>query len=259
MLAVQHRLPLVSVRTRYARRPFHPSQDQGAYRLPHAVRDRLASLLAPFRNRDAAFALAVFLARFWSTPGRVAGSFPIDRRALADHAGLDLTEARVRGAIRTLEAVGFLDRAIPAPGSLYKPTPEGLHRKPVLFVFGADYAPAFIAANARAAAAHGRRLGERRPLPAENARRPSAAVPAAPDAKSPKSKSAADPLVLMGEITKSGSPPPAFELIPQLADALDRLGRAILNHRQTASADEKAADRQDPPRAAPGRDSWRRA
>jgi hypothetical protein len=100
-----------------------------------------------------------------------AGSFPIDRRALADHAGLNLTEARVRGAIRTLEAVGFLDRAIPAPGSLYKPTADGLHRKPVLFVFGSDYAPAFIAANKRAAA-RDRRLGERRPV------RPSAlAVP----------------------------------------------------------------------------------
>jgi hypothetical protein len=63
----------------------------------------------------------------------------------------------VRGAIRTLEAVGFLDRAIPASGSLYKATPEGLHRKPVLFVFGSDYALLFIAANARAAAARGRR------------------------------------------------------------------------------------------------------
>jgi hypothetical protein len=30
----------------------------------------------PFRNREAAFALATFLARFWSVPGRVAGSFP---------------------------------------------------------------------------------------------------------------------------------------------------------------------------------------
>jgi hypothetical protein len=106
-----------------------------------------------------------------------AGSFPIDRRALADHAGLNLTEARVRGAIRTLEAVGFLDRAIPAPGSLYKPTADGLHRKPVLFVFGSDYAPAFIAANARAAAARGRHSRERRP---------SAAVSEAPALKSPK-------------------------------------------------------------------------
>ena len=71
----------------------------------------------PFRNREAAFALATFLARFWSVPGRVGGSFPIDRRALADHEGLGLTEARVRGAIRTLEAVGYLERAI-APSAL---------------------------------------------------------------------------------------------------------------------------------------------
>jgi hypothetical protein len=132
------------------------------------------------------------------------GSLPIE---LADHAGLDLTEAQVRGAIRTLEAVGFLDRAIPAPGSLYKSTAEGLQRKPVLFVFGADYAPLFLAANRRAAAARARRLGER-PLPAEPARRPSAAVSEAPALNSPKSKSEADPLVLMGKLRKGGSPPP---------------------------------------------------
>ena len=39
-------------------------------------------------------------------------AFPIDRRELAEHAALGLTEARVRGAIRTLEEVGFLDRAV---------------------------------------------------------------------------------------------------------------------------------------------------
>src|SRR5256885_6491500 len=38
------------------------------------------------------------------------------------------TEARVRGAIRTLEEVGFLDRAV-ASGSTHRPTPDGLHRK----------------------------------------------------------------------------------------------------------------------------------
>jgi hypothetical protein len=52
---------------------------------------------------------------------------------------LALTEARVRGAIKTLEAVGFLERSIPDPGSKYKAVGEGLHRKPVLFVFGSDY------------------------------------------------------------------------------------------------------------------------
>src|SRR5919112_4778967 len=123
MPAVQHLLAFVrplAARVRSVRRPFRPSAGEGAYRLPHDVRDRLALALAPFRNREAALTLATFIARFWSVPDRVAGSFPIDRRALADHEGLELTEARVRGAIRTLEAVGFVERAIPASGSRYK-------------------------------------------------------------------------------------------------------------------------------------------
>src|SRR4051794_35865137 len=124
-------LPRPSTRRRGSRRPFAPSKG-GVYRLPHDVCDRLAAALTPFRNRDAAFALAVFLARFWSTPARLLTAFPIDRRELADHAALGLTEARVRGAIRALEEVGFLDRAL-ASGSTHRPTPDGLHRKPVLF------------------------------------------------------------------------------------------------------------------------------
>jgi hypothetical protein len=67
----------------------------------------------------------------------------------------------VRGAIRTLEEAGFLDRAL-ASGSTHKPTPDGLHRKPVLFLFGSEYGPLFSAANKRAAAARERRSGSRR-------------------------------------------------------------------------------------------------
>src|SRR3954466_10218110 len=134
-----------STRRRGSRRPFAPSQ-AGPYRLPRDVRDRLATALAPFRNRDAAFTLAAFLGRFWSTPSRLLTAFPIDRRGLANHAALGLTEGRVRGAIRTLELVGFLDRAL-ARGSAYQPTPDGLRRKPVLYQFGSDYGPAFRAAN----------------------------------------------------------------------------------------------------------------
>src|SRR4051794_24629236 len=150
-----------STRRRGSRRPFAPSPCASPYRLPHDVRDRLASALAPFRNRDAAFALAVFLGRFWSTPARLLAAFPIDRRELADHAALGLTEGRVRGAIRTLEEVGFLDRAV-VSGSTHKPTPDGLHRKPVLFMFGSDYGSLFIMANRRAQAARERRGWARR-------------------------------------------------------------------------------------------------
>jgi hypothetical protein len=230
MLAVQHRLSLVRPRMRSsARRPFCPSQDTGCYRLPHEVRDRLAASLAPFRNRDAAFALAVFLARFWSAPGRVVGSFPIDRRALAHHRDLDLTEARVRGAIRTLEEVGFLDRAITS-GSAYKPTPDGLHRKPILYVFGAEFAPAFIAANKRATAAHDARRQERRAPGPDATRRPPVALPGASVLKSPKSKSEASPVVIMGDLVKGcrrQSLPSKAEPDSRLEAALERWRKAF--------------------------------
>src|SRR3954471_15652980 len=165
MPAVQPLLPLprpAQARVRNLRRPFTPSKNAGPYRLPHDVWDRLASTLASSPNRGAALALAVFLARFWSTPSRITSGFPIDRRELADRADLGLTEAQVRGAIRALEAAGFLDRAIPGKGSTHRPTPDGLHRKPVLFQFGSDYASSFSVANKRAQKACERRSQDRR-------------------------------------------------------------------------------------------------
>lgn len=231
-MLVQPRLPLVLAqrpRQRNVRRSFHPSYGQGPYRLPHAVRDRLTAALKPYRNRDAAFALAVFLARFWSTPSRIIDAFPIDRRELADRPDLGLTEDRVRGAIRVLEEVGFLDRAL-ASGSRYKATEEGLRRKPILFMFGSDYAPAFIAANKRAEAARGGHSGDRRAIPAENARQASMAISVGLLPKSPKSKSETESSVLMGEVRTGkpiGLPPKAFVPDPKLEAALENLKRAI--------------------------------
>jgi hypothetical protein len=225
MFALSERLPLPRPHGGSVRRPFHPSRGEGPYRLPRDIRDRLVAALAPYRNREAAFALAVFLGRFWSMPGRVALPFPIDRRALADHRELGLTEARVRGAIRVLEAVGFLARFVTS-GSHYKATADGLRRKPIPFVFGSDYAPLFIAANNRATAARSRQEGARRIQTPDSARGPSVGSLEA-RAISPKSKSEANPPVLMGEIAKgSGLPPQASEPDANLEAALEQLRQA---------------------------------
>jgi hypothetical protein len=229
-LSVQPLLPLprpTPVRLRSIRRAFTPSPCAGPYRLPHDMRDRLTSALVPFRNRDAAFALAVFLGRFWSTPSRLLTAFPIDRRELADHAALGLTEARVRGAIRTLEEVGFLDRAL-ASGSTHRPTPDGLHRKPILFMFGAEYGLLFGAANKRAAAARERRSRRRPPPSPGAARQASAAVVAARLTNSPKNKSREADKVIMGEIRTAlpelPVPPPP---LPAFEAALNRFKKAF--------------------------------
>jgi hypothetical protein len=197
------------------------------YRLPHDARDRLAAALAPFRNRDAAFALATFLGRYWSTPARLLSAFPIDRRELADHAALGLTEARVRGAIRTLEEVRFLDRAV-ASGSTHQPTPDGLHRKPVLFMFGSEYGPLFSAANKRAAAAREQR-SRRRPAPSQGtARRASVLVLSARLTNSPKSKSSEASKVIMGEIRTALTDLPApIAPLPAFEAALNRFKKAF--------------------------------
>jgi hypothetical protein len=229
MLAIQERLPLVRQRTRSARRSFHPSTGEGAYRLPRDVRDRLAAALQPYRNREAAFVLAVFLARFWSMAGRVALPFPIDRRALAGRPDLGLTEKRVRSAIRVLEEVGFLARFVTS-GSRYKPTEEGLRRKPIPYQFGSDYFPLFDAANRRAAAARGRQEGARRPVAPDAARGPSVAAVEA-RLKGPKDKSEAKPSVIMGPLVKSGIPPRASEPFQPLEAALERLLQGIRQSR----------------------------
>jgi hypothetical protein len=116
------------------------------YRLPRAVRDRLTAALQSRRNREACLTLATFRGRFWTAPKRLGLPFMLDRRALAPVEALGLTEARVRGAIRALEDVGYLER-LPASGRTHQRTPDGLHRKPVAYRFARDYAEAFALAN----------------------------------------------------------------------------------------------------------------
>src|SRR3954467_14696851 len=105
-------------------------------------------------------ALVTFIGRFWTAPRKLGLPFILDRRALTPIEALGLTEARVRGAIRALERVGFLER-MPASGRTHQATPEGLHRKPVAFTFGPGYRDIFSIVNKRAAATRDRRSRSR--------------------------------------------------------------------------------------------------
>src|SRR3954452_6201874 len=106
--------------------------------------------LKPLRNRDVCMALASFVARFWSAPRKLGLPFVLDRRALAPVEALGLSEARVRGAFRALERVGFLDRAVTG-GRTHQATSEGLRRKPVAYLIAPDFREMFNKANKRAA------------------------------------------------------------------------------------------------------------
>lgn len=220
-------LPVVP-RLRSCRRPFSPTEPAGPYKLPRPVLDCLTVRLRVFRNRDAAFALAVFLGRYWSAPKRLGLPFPIDRRALTDHAALALTEAQIRGAIGTLEAVGFLDRA--ETRRRYQATANGLHRRPILFSFGLEVLTAFETANrmaqARAQEAGGRRrVLSRGGIPAP-APRPSCPALTGLQSSSPKNTSSLERGVIMGDHKKSlaeGRTAPPAEPNPSLEDALTRL------------------------------------
>ena len=234
MPALQIMLPFARpapLRVRSCRRPFSPAAQTGPYQLPQDIRDRLTVMLRPFRNRDAAFALATFLGRFWSAPAKLALPFPIDRRALTDHAALGLTEARVRGALRTLEEVGFLDRAsIEGASRRYRMKETGeLHRCPVLFTVGAEFRPAFLQANARAQKPQERARRLERPSPAHKPLRPSAPFPRGPNANSPKDMVSEAVNVLTGEISNRPHRPVEREQLDAgLEAALARLGVGVL-------------------------------
>jgi|848.fasta_scaffold09603_7 hypothetical protein len=198
---------------RRRREPFTPDALPGPYRLPKAVCESLGALLAPFRNREAAFALATFLARHWSSPDRLGRAFPIDRRALTDHAKLGLSEARVRGAIQTLERIGFLDRPLTVPGSPYRATEIGLKRKPILFMFGAAFVPWFQIAN-RTGATKRRAVIQPRDHRAIT--------------KSPKDRFISDNPVLKGDVARAFEKPVMSDPSSPLEQALANLRKCIL-------------------------------
>lgn len=198
--------------TRRSPGPWAPAA-AGPYKLPRAAEERLTVALSSYRNREQAYALAVFLGRFWTAPARLELGFPVDRRALADHPLLGLTEHQVRAARDTLEAVGFIARQEPEDGRHYQRSADGPHRRPIIFRFGLDYLPAFATANKRAAA--------RRPL--AQTRPSSTPIRSSSPAVSHK-QTLGGAVVLMGEqrrLAEAGAPESALEA------ALGRLGRAI--------------------------------
>lgn len=129
-------VPVSGVSTRAPR--YVPTRHCGTYRLPPSLIDLLGSRLRAFKNAQSANQLAVFLARMNAGPRRFGRSFPIDRRALADHPDLHLSEDRIRGAITTLEKVGFIER-VPVNGSSYRQHADGVRRKAIQWRFGNEF------------------------------------------------------------------------------------------------------------------------
>jgi hypothetical protein len=100
----------------------HPSRYCGTYRAPTKPHNLLADLLAGDRHRIAAHALAVFLMRIQCGPNTYGRAFPLDRRQLAGHKLLGLTQWQVRRAIVLLLAIGFIERvALDNSGLSYAP------------------------------------------------------------------------------------------------------------------------------------------
>lgn len=127
---------------------FQPLDDATAsYRLPKTVRRAVCAVLSPFRGRDTAFRLLSFLARFWTHPNRIERAFPVDRRALADHRLLGLTEGEVRGALGSLEKAGIVVREPLERRHAYRPTESGLRRSPILWRFAQPFLAMFRAIN----------------------------------------------------------------------------------------------------------------
>lgn len=129
--------PTRALAKRTPTRRYVPTRHCGNYRLPPSLIDILGSRLRSFRNAHSANLLATFLARMNAGPKRFGRSFPIDRRALANHPDLGLSEDRIRGAIATLEKVGFIER-VPMKRT-YRQHEDGVRRKAIQWRFGPEF------------------------------------------------------------------------------------------------------------------------
>jgi len=110
---------------------------------------------------------------------------------------LDMTPGEVRGALNTLEEVGFVVREI-GQGTGFQPTAAGLRKAPIRFRFGPDYWPLFAAANRRRTNSHrGRGFA-----PKNDSRRDSAGPPVA-NSQKPLAPRAADIRPSAGGFTPS--------------------------------------------------------
>lgn len=211
-------------------RPFAPTVT-GPYTPPKAVTEALGAALAAFRNRDAAWTLAVMLARNWTAPGRLDRPFPIARVALAGKPGLGLTEARIQGAIRTLERIGFIDR-VNVPGSRYRVSASGaVTCRPILFRFGPTYRPDFEQANRRAAKRAQRPAPARRPTPALSALRPSSAYGVPRGSSSLRKPPIGCPVLTEGKRPVPLPNPPNWTPDAGLEAAIGRMKSALICNR----------------------------
>lgn len=212
-------LPFLDVRRRFQplqrrqRQPFTPIAPVGPYRLPRKAHEALQTGLEPFRNREEAYALGVFLARFWTAPNRIGRAFVIDRRALTDHRELGLSEAKVRGAIACLERIGFIERTIPPKGSSYRATEDGLRKRPILFQFASAFLAIFQMANEA-------RSAQRRPTPPPM-------VPPLLKITSPK-RNSIDSRVHIGDLKNRPAEEVVVGPLTPLEEALARLKESVI-------------------------------
>ena len=83
--------------------------------------------------------LAVFIARKQSGPRRLLTTFPLDRRALALLPDLDLTVDTIRGAIKTLIKIGFVENVPDTESKLYRQGDNGPQRLPLKYQFSYEF------------------------------------------------------------------------------------------------------------------------